>query len=73
MIEKISEESVRQQPGGLRRELTEGISPTEKSVTVILLTQGVAGSQESCELSGSETHHRDVVLQQLHCLIGPPA
>ena len=57
VIEKVSEENIGQQPGGLRTGLVEGISPTEKSVTMICLTQGVSSSQESCELSETETHH----------------
>ena len=130
MIEKVSEEHIGQQPGGFMPGLTEGISPTEKSVTVSSLTQGVSGTLEheypvllfwaksqpwlgfgggasrgqvgvhrslhgwtwpamagmwlKCrvldmspleggELSESETHHGDVFLQHLHCLIGSPA
>ena len=47
VIEKVSEENIGQQPGGFMPGLTEGISPTEKSVTVSSLTQGVSSSQES--------------------------
>ena len=46
MIEKVSEENIGQQPGGFMPGLTEGISPTEKSVTVSSLTQGVSGTLE---------------------------
>ena len=73
VVEKVGEENVGEQPGRLRRRLAEGVSPTEKSVAMVRLAQGVAGSQESCELSGTETHHGDVILQHLHRLIGFPA
>ena len=46
VIEKVSEENIGQQPGGFMPGLTEGISPTEKSVTVSSLTQGVSGILE---------------------------
>ena len=73
VAEKVGEENIGEQPGRFSRELAEGISPTEKSVTVVRLAQGVAGSQESGELSVTEPHHGDVILQQLHCLIVSPA
>ena len=73
VVEKVGEENIGEQPGRFRRGLAEGISPTEKSVAMVRLAQGVAGSQESGELSVTETHHGDVILQQLHCLIESPA
>ena len=75
VTEKVSEENIGEQSGRLRRRrgLAEGISPTEKSVTVSCLTQGVASSQESGELPETETHHGDVILQHLHRLIRFPA
>ena len=46
VVEKVGEENVGEQPGRLRRRLAEGVSPTEKSVTVSSLTQGVSGTLE---------------------------
>ena len=53
--------------------LREGISLAEETVTFSHLAQRVACTHHSCELSHSETHHGDIILQHLHRLIVLPA
>ena len=68
IVEKVCEVFVGQWRWCCGRTL-ERESVAKESVTVVSLTKRVASSHQSCKVSHTKTHHRDVILQQSHWLI----